>query len=113
MSSKNITLTFESPIDELPEPHASGAGRQYQPAEHWLKIGARCFQHEGQWVPVHIDGLKSSRLASIPSLIRKGKLAAFRNWPGFEARYLNGTLYVRYIDPENHENVTELKGRTA
>jgi hypothetical protein len=106
-----FTLTFDQPTAELPEP----AQRQYEPAQHWMTIGARCLQHEGLWVPVRIEGISEARLKAVPSEIRHGKLAAFRNWPGFEARYQDGTLYVRYTAPavEDTTNLRSIAGGAA
>lgn len=96
--TKNRVVTIGAPIDTLPPaPGPSNAGNF---APHWVKVGAACLQHEGQWLPVRIGHLSVDRHRQVVSEINAGKLAAFRNWPGFKAAYRDNTLYVRYDDPE-------------
>lgn len=98
---KNPKVQIGQPLDELPEP----AKARHEPARHWVKVGAACLQHEGKWLPVRIGHLTVDRHRQVASEIRSGKLAAFRNWPGFDARFRDGTLYVRYVDPESVEDI--------
>lgn len=96
MNQPTITIQFGAPVTEPPTP----AGRAFKPAEHWVKVANMCKNWPGLWVPVTVSGLGRDRLRAVPAEIKRGQLAAFRQWPGFEARFVNETLYVRYRDPD-------------
>lgn len=92
-------VTIGQPVDSLPDAHLPSNSGNFAP--HWVRVGAACLQHEGQWVPVRIGHLSVDRHRQVVSEINNGRLAAFRNWPGFKAAYRDNTLYVRYDDPES------------
>lgn len=99
---KRSNVTIGEPVDELPNPDLPSNYGNFAP--HWVKVGATCLQHEGKWTPVRIGHLSVDRHRQVVSEINGGKLAAFRNWPGFKAAYRDGQLYVRYDDPETMQD---------
>ncbi|SEC89380.1 hypothetical protein [Arthrobacter woluwensis] len=86
-------VELSPPLADLPSPERTG---NYEPAPHWMSVRSALLETPGMWRAVKISHLSEDRRRCVPSEVRKGNLAAFRE-PGFEAVFRNGSLYMRAV----------------
>lgn len=61
--------------------------------DRWRAVADSCREHPGEWGRVDLDIVAKG----YPSLIRGGKLVAFRPAGTFEAKSTRGKLWIRYV----------------
>lgn len=101
MSNRKNTKVQIDIVGELPNPER----RTTPPADHWLKVAANAVANEGDWLRIRIPHLTRDRHKQAVTSIRRGTIVAFREG-GFDARYIDGDLYVRWVNQENAASTT-------
>lgn len=104
MNTRKHTKVQIDVVGELP----TSERRTTPPADHWIKVAANAMANEGAWLRIRIPHLTRDRHKQAVSDIRKGGIFAFRHG-GFDARHVDGDLYVRWIDPEHATSTADLK----